>query len=260
MDTRIHAVVLSGGGDYDDAGGLYDKGRLPCQMPPYRAIAAIDGAANRGAVIYTLNADHDNMYVMNGEADTTMDIPHHAQDWFADMRKQTIAMHGSDANMFTTVFYPGVGHRPSWEDRDAFLWLDDQLHFTNWTRAQIEAMPLTHISEWITANNVTIAKNYFREVSEGGVMAVGDDVPGVKRADLMVLPDADWTRLKDQLVYDAWAEKVMKQYPPEVVVDMPGAPHVFDGATAMTLVPQSSQGLPSALVPAPAAAPAPAVK
>ncbi len=180
MDTRIHAVVLSGGGDYDGAGQLYDKGRLPCQMPPYRAIASIDGAENRGALIYTLNADHDNMYVMNGEADTTMDIPHHAQDWFADMRKQTIAMHGSDRNVFTTVFYPGVGHRPSWENRDAFLWLDDQLHFTNWTHAQIEAMPLTHISEWITANNVTIAKNYFREVSEGGVMAVGDDVPGVK--------------------------------------------------------------------------------
>jgi len=257
MDTRIHAVVLSGGGDYDDAGGLYDKGRLPCQMPPYRAIASIDGAANRGAMIYTLNADHDVMYVMNGEADTTMDIPHHAQDWFADMRKQTIAMHGSDSNVFTTVFYPGVGHRPSWMDRDGFLWLDDQLHFTNWTRAQIEAMPLTHISEWVTANNVTIAKNYFREVSEGGILAVGDDVPDVKRADLMVLPDTEWTRLKDKLVYDAWAEKIMKQYPPETVPDLPGAQHIPDGATAMSLAPPPPPGyLPAALT-APAPAPKP---
>ncbi len=107
MDTRIHAVVLSGGGDYDDAGGLYDKGRLPCQMPPYRAIAAIDGAANRGAVIYTLNADHDNMYVMNGEADTTMDIPHHAQDWFADMRKQVIDSRCTAARL-KNVFHDGL--------------------------------------------------------------------------------------------------------------------------------------------------------
>ncbi len=253
-------MVLSGGGDYDDAGGIYDTSRLPCQMPPYRALAAMDGAANRGAIIYTLNADHDNMYVMNGLSDTTMDIPHHGPDWFAGMRRQTIAMHGSEKNVFTTVFYPDVAHRPSWVDRDGFLWLDDQLHFTNWTRAQIEAMPLTHISEWITANNVFIAKNYMREISEGGIMAVGDDVPGVKREDLMVLPDADWQRLKDRLVYDAWAEKIMKKYPPETVPDLPGAPHVFAGATAMTLLPPPVPGsLPAALT-APAPAPASAAK
>lgn len=257
MDTRIHAVVLSGGGDYDGAGGYYDKGRLPCQMPPYRAIAAIDGAENRGAVIYTLNDDHDVMYVMNGLIDTTMDIPHHAQDWFADMRKQAIAMHGSEENVFTNVFYPEVAHRPSWENRDGMIWLNDHLHFTNWTDAQIMAMPLTHISEWGTTNNVAIAKNYMREAYEGGIMAVGDDVPGVKREDLMALPDADWTRLKDQLVYDAWAAKIEKLYPEETVVDMPGTPHVFAGATAMSLVPQSNQGLPSGLTAAPAAAPAP---
>ncbi len=75
----------------------------------------------------------------------------------------------------------------------------------------------------------------------------------------MVLPDADWQRLKDQLVYDAWAEKIVKMYPPETVPDMGTAPHVFAGATALTLVPQSTQGLPTALVPAPGAAPAPPV-
>jgi len=46
-------------------------------------------------------------------------------------------------------------------------------------------------------------------------MAVGEDVPGVKREDLMVLPDAEWERLKDRLVFEAWMEKIKSQYPPE---------------------------------------------
>ena len=37
--------------------------------------------------------------------------------------------------------------------------------------------------------------------------AVGTGLPGIPRADLMVLPDADWQRLKDSLTYEAWAAK-----------------------------------------------------
>jgi len=224
IDPRIHALVLSGGGVFGGAGSYFDRGNKPCQVSPYRALSEVIDADERGHILFTLNADRGPTLVMNGLTDGVMGIPNTGPDWFAKLRTDTIAMHGSDANMFTTIFYPEVGHRPSWVTRDGLLWLQEQIHFTNWTRATIESAPLTHISEWAKANDVFITKNYLREDREGGLMAVGTDVPGVKRDDLMVLPSADWDRLKPQLIYETWAAKIMKQYPPEPMRDIPVAP------------------------------------
>jgi len=220
LDKRIHAEVLSGAGVFDGAGGYYDMGKLPCQRPAYRALAAVLGAEERGPALMALNAERGPTLVMNGEQDTVMDLPHHNQAWFDGLRARTIALNGSERNVFTTVMYPGISHRTSWVNRDGFLWLEDQLHFENWTRSQIEAMPLTHVSEWAKANGVFIAPNYMREDREGGLMAVGGDVPGLTRMQLTVLDDSQWGLMKDRLIYDAWAAKVMKQYPPEPVAEI----------------------------------------
>jgi hypothetical protein len=115
--------------------------------------------------------------------------------------------------MFTTIFYPGISHRTSWVNADGVRWLNQQLHFAFWdTDARgfektLAAAGITHISTWAAANNVDISKSYIREDREGGLDAVGTGLPGVPRADLMVLPDADWQRLKDSLTYEAWAAK-----------------------------------------------------
>ena len=220
IDLRIHAVVLSGAGVFDGAGGYYDTNKLPCQRPAYRALAFVVGAEERGPALMALNAERGPTLVMNGEQDTVMDLPHHDRAWFNGLRARTIALNGGERNVFTTVFYPGISHRTSWVNRDGFLWLEEQIHFGIWTRAQIEAMGETHISEWAKANGVLIAPSYMREDREGGLMAVGGDVPGLTRAQLTVLPEAEWERLKNQLTYDAWAAKVMKQYPPEPVADI----------------------------------------
>jgi dienelactone hydrolase len=206
IDTRIHAVVLSGGGVYDGPGGYFDSGNLPCQGPPYRALAYL---GDRTAILYALNAQRGPMLVMNGEADTVMDIPHHLQDWFDKVRARAIAVRGTDADMFTTKFYPGISHRPSWENRDGVEWLNQQIHFAIWTEKEIETMSTTHIGAWAKANNVDIAANYVREDRETGIDALGVGLPGIKREDLMVLPAADWTRMKDELTYEAWAAKAM---------------------------------------------------
>lgn len=209
IDTRLHALVLSGGGDYDGVNGYFDNNALPCQRPPYKALLKIN--EDRGAMLYTLNADRGPTYIMNGLQDTVVDIPHHAEGWFADLHKRVVTLHGSDRNVFETVFYPWTSHRTSWVNRDGFLWLEDNLGFANWSRAQISSVPTTHISTWAVKNNVAISKNYIREDREGGLDAVGDNVPGVPRADLMVLPDADWEKLKPQLIYESWAEKITKE-------------------------------------------------
>jgi hypothetical protein len=149
------------------------------------------------------------MLVMNGDADTVMDMAHHGPDWFASVRDRAIALRGTDRNVFTTILYPGISHRTSWVDRDGVSWLAHQIHFADWTDAQIASEPTTHISTWAHANNVDIASNYIREDREGGLDALGTGFPGLRREDLMVLPQQQWQSLKDRLTYQAWAEKTM---------------------------------------------------
>jgi hypothetical protein len=208
LDTRIHAVVLSGGGVFDGPGGYFDSGQLPCQGPPYRALQVI---GDRSAILYALNAQRGPMYLMNGTVDTTMDIPHHLQPWFDDVKARTLAVLGpgnpADKNIFTNIFYPAVAHRPSWENRDAALWLNDNIHFGIWTDKQIAALPTVKVSDWARTNSVTVSAGDMRPDHEGGIDALDVGLPNIPRADLMVLPDADWTAMKDQLTYEAWAAK-----------------------------------------------------
>ena len=204
IDTRIHAIVLSGGGVFDGPGGYFDSGPLPCQGPPYKALQVI---GDRSAILYALNAERGPMYIMNGTVDTVMDIPHHEQPWFDEVKARTIAVRGTDKDMFTTVFYPGASHRPSWENRDAALWLNANIHFGIWTDKEIAAMPTVKVSDWAEKNGVTVGKNEMREAYEGGIDALDVGLPNIKREDLMVLPDADWVAMKDQLTYEAWAAK-----------------------------------------------------
>jgi dienelactone hydrolase len=204
-DLRVHAVLLSGGGVYDGPGQYYDSNKLPCQGPPYHALAVL---GDRGAALYDLHADRGPLLVMNGEQDTVMDIPHHTASWFNEVKARAIALRGTDKNIFTTSFYPGISHRTSWVNLDGVKWLNQQVHFAFWdTDEKIAAAGVTHVSKWAQENNVDITKSYIREDREGGLDAVGTGLPGIARAELMVLPDADWERMKDQLTYEAWAAK-----------------------------------------------------
>jgi hypothetical protein len=204
IDLRIHAVLLSGGGTFDGPGQYFDSNKLPCQAPPYRALGVV---GDRSAILYALNADRGPMYVMNGDADEVMKMSEHPPDWFAEVRARAAALHGSNRNLFTTRLYPGVGHRTSWVEPDGVLWLNHQLHFALWNDQDILGAGTTHISEWVEANHVAISKNYVVETREGGLSAVGSGFPGIKRGDLMVLPEVEWQREKSILTYEAWADK-----------------------------------------------------
>jgi dienelactone hydrolase len=213
---HFKALVLSGGGTYDDDTGYFDLNHNPCQGPPYRSLKPwlqIDGKPARGFILFYLNAERGPTLVMNGTNDTVMDIAHHDAAWFDALRARELAAAGSHLsreNIFTSLMYPGVSHRPSWVNLDGVEWLNKQLHFAFWnTDAKIAAQSTTHISEWITANHVAISPNYFREDREGGILAVGKGIPALTREQLTVLPEADWQRMKDRLTYEAWAEKTL---------------------------------------------------
>jgi hypothetical protein len=68
-------------------------------------------------------------------------------------------------------------------------------------------MPTVKVSAWAKANDVTVGTSEMRDEREGGVDALDVGLPNIKREDLMVLPDADWVTMKDQLTYEAWAAK-----------------------------------------------------
>ena len=208
IDPRIHAVLISGGGVYDGPGGYFDSNPLPCQMPPYKALRPL---GDRGAVLYALNAERGPLLVMNGSADTVMDISHHPPAWFDAVRRRALALVGPQSpaakNMFTTTVYPGISHRPSWVDRDGVAWLNRQLHFALCDDKTISTEPTTNVGQWVKGNNVYLAPNYAREDREAGIEALGTGFPAIPRMDLLVLPDDVWRREEGRLTYQAWAAK-----------------------------------------------------
>jgi dienelactone hydrolase len=216
----FHALVLSGGGVYDDGPGYFDFNKSLCQRAPYSTLGPLLSSnptqRQRGFDIFFLNAMRGPTLVMNGLGDSVMGIPQRDPQWFEIMRQRLLKNCSNSSNgaiqcnnVFTHIEYPArISHRPSWVNRDGVHWLNAQLHFAFWnTDEKIDAQGTTHISAWITANHVDISPNYFREDREGGLDAVGTALPGIPRTALTVLPEADWQRLKDQLTYEAWAAK-----------------------------------------------------
>ena len=205
VTTRVHACVLVGGGDLDQPGGYWDNSRKMCQAIPYQSLKFL---GDRGPMIYALNARRGPTLVFNGSADEVVDIPHHGQDFFANLRKQTIAALGSSKNVFDFEFAPGAGHRPYFVTKPVALWLEDMLKFPDWTRKQIEAMPETKIADWAASHNVNPpGSSVSSEHAEGGTLALGTDIPAVPRSELHALPEPVWESERDRYVYETWVDR-----------------------------------------------------
>ncbi len=205
VDTRVHACVLVGGGDLDGPGGYWDSStKKMCQAIPYQSLSFL---GDRGAMLFALMAKRGPTLVWNGTADHTVDIPHHDQAWFEDLQKRTIAELGNSKDVFEFGFTPDGGHRPYFVTKPVALWLEEQLHFPNWTKKDIEAMPETHVMDWAAKNGVTTPKSLTNENGEGGTMALGNDIPAVPRADLHALPEPVWDAERNNFVYETWVDR-----------------------------------------------------
>lgn len=205
VDTRVHACVLVGGGDLDAPGGYWDSSsKKMCQAIPYQSLSFL---GDRGVVLYALMAKRGPTLVWNGTADKTVDIPHHDQSWFEELHQRTIAELGNKKDVFDFGFTPDGGHRPYFVTKPVALWLEEQLHFPDWTKKQVEAMPETRIMDWAAKNGVTTPKSLQNAAGEGGTMALGNDIPAVSRADLHALPDAVWDTQRSDFVYETWVDR-----------------------------------------------------
>jgi dienelactone hydrolase len=203
VDDRIHAVLLTGGGDLDGAGGYWATSHnVMCQSGPYNALEFL---GDRGAVLFALQAKRGLTFIFNGTNDTVVAIPTHGQDFFDDLRKRTIAVLGSDKNVFTTYFDPGASHRPAWVTKIAAQWLGDNLHFANWKSSQIAALPTIKIGDWAAKVGVEFNKSAQREDRDAGLVAIDVGVPKLTPEQLSVLPMAEWEKVREEFVYSAWA-------------------------------------------------------
>ena len=205
VETRLNSCVLAGGGNLDGPGGYWDSSsKLMCQAIPYQSLLFL---GDRGAVLYDLHADRGATLVINGTADDVVSIPRMGAGFFDDLRKRTIALHGSERNVFDVEWNQGGGHRPYWLTRPAAQWLERHLKFPNWSAASIAAMPETHILDWADKGNVFIDKQYATELREGGTRALGNDVPAIPHDEMNALPIAQWNRDKDLYVYETWVKE-----------------------------------------------------
>lgn len=203
VESHLHACVLVGGGNLDGVGGYWDKSKPMCQGLPYQSLQFL---GDRPAAIYALHAARGPTLIFNGLADTVVAIPTHGEPFFLDLRRRASQLHGGTDGVFDYQLVPDVSHRPFFVTREVALWLEQHLDFPNWTAADIQTMPTTHISRWTQANGVSLDRGYASEDREGGTRALGEGIPGLSRNDLSVFTADEWERLKPQLIYENWVE------------------------------------------------------
>jgi dienelactone hydrolase len=206
LDPRIHFLVLSGGGDLDGNGGSWDSSsKIMCQGGPYQALSFL---LDKGAILYALHQRVGETLVLNGVEDNLVATPHHGPSFFADLNARVAALTGGARPAIETRFYAGVGHRPSWVNRDAAEWLNARLRFPNWRGEPIDSLGETHIGVWAAATGARINHGYETEKTEAGVQAVGRNFPAPPAAQLVAVPEAEWSA--DLYAWQGWAQRTFK--------------------------------------------------
>jgi dienelactone hydrolase len=207
LDARIRALVLSGGGDLDGNGGSWDSSsKVMCQGGPYQALSFLP---DKGAILYALHQRAGETLVLNGAEDSLVAAPHHGESFFADLNTRVEALAGPQVPKIEYRFYAGVGHRPSWVNRDAASWLNARLHFPRWQNTSLDSLGQTHISDWAASTGAHINHGYESEKTEGGIYALGRSFPAPTRAQLQVVPAAEWQAHQDLYTWQGWARRTL---------------------------------------------------
>ncbi len=203
VESRLRACVLVGGGNLDGVDGYWDNSKPMCQGLPYRSLRFL---GDRGAVIYALHASRGPTLIYNGLEDSVVAMDRHARAFFAGLRERTVQLHGGDDGVFDTGFVERASHRPYFLTRPVALWLEKHLDLPNWTPESLEAMPITHISQWAKRHNIPMDRLYAAEDREGGTPALGEEIPGFQRDDLSVFTPEQWRLHKHNFIFETWVD------------------------------------------------------
>lgn len=205
VEKRLHACILTGGGNLDGNGGYWDTAKPLCQGWPYQALRDL---GDRAAIIYALHASRGPTLMFNGAEDEVVAIPRMGEPFFRDLRQRTIALRGNAHQVFDYAFEPAASHRPYFVTRPVALWLERTLDFPQWTESDIQAMPHTHVGDWAREHGVEIDRGYATEHRESGTHALGQRVPAPSRDQLCVFRPEEWEAKKALLTIDHWERHV----------------------------------------------------
>lgn len=223
LDPRIHYLVLSGGGDLDGNGGSWDSSsKVMCQGGPYQSLSFLP---DKAAILYTLHQRAGETLLLNGEKDNLLAAPHHGPSFFADLNHRIHALGGPNLPSIDARFYPGVGHRPSWVNRDAAEWLNARLNFPRWRNVSIESLGETRIGDWASSTGAHINNGYATENTEAGVRAVGRNFPAPTAEQLQAVPLNQWKTHKDLYTWEGWARHTLAAQGLPVDLPEPIPPH-----------------------------------
>ncbi|MBM3786831.1 MAG: DUF4838 domain-containing protein [Acidobacteria bacterium] len=207
VEPRLRATVLVGGGNLDGPGEYWDTSKQMCQGLPYRALSFL---GDRAAEVYALRAKAGPTLIFNGTGDTILQGS--KRDFYAhfdDLRRRA-GLLAPGTRVFENQYEERVGHRPFFVTKGAAEWLERQLDFPEWTVAQIQAMPVTHILSWARERAVDTDKLYATEHRAGGTQALGQNVPGLTREQLSAWPRSEWETIKGEMIYESWLERARR--------------------------------------------------
>lgn len=204
VEERLRTCVLVGGGNLDGPDGEFDRAKPLCQGWPYKALLDL---GDRGAVIYALNASRGTTFVFNGAEDGSV-VRSGGEPFFVDLQRRTSKLRGNASRVFEFGTEPEAGHRPYFLTRPVALWLERQLDFPQWTEAEIQVMPQTHIIEWAQEHGAEMDPGYTSELKEGGTRALGANVPVLSREQLSVFRPEEWEKKKGALTIDQWERQI----------------------------------------------------
>ena len=216
IDPRIHALVLSGGGNLQGPGDYWARSpKIMCQAGPSKAL---DFLPERGAVLYALNQRRGATLVVNGTADPVIVSSNSDEAFFTKLRERTTQLTGTQDHIFETYWFPGAGHRPNFVTHPVALWLNTQLHFPNWTPDSINALSEVKVSEWAAATGAHVGQRFQTELSEYGMRALDATIPNVPREQLQAVPYADWQQDEEDFIWESWVTRA------RAASQEPGAP------------------------------------
>lgn len=208
VDTRIHAVVLVGGGNLDGQDGYWDNSKPMCQGIPYQSLSFL---GDRPAVLFALHASRGPLLIYNGLQDSVVGIPKLGTwPFFDDLYQRTAKLHGTYDGLFEYNFTEG-SHRPYFLTKPVAIWLEKKLDFPNLTESDFQAMPVTHIGEWARINGADMDRLYSSEIRAGGTIAISTGIPVLSREDLSVYSQEKWEREKHLFIYESWVKAVRKR-------------------------------------------------
>ena len=138
-------------------------------------------------------------------------IPSMGEPFFRDLQRRTAEIRGSANGIFDYGFEPDAGHRAYFVTRPVVLWLERKLDFPNWSEAEIQAMPQTHIGAWTKEGGIPIHPLYATEAHTAGTRALGVNIPILSREQLSVFSPAQWEESKSSLIIDHWERAIRRQ-------------------------------------------------